>query len=178
MIHNIKHFVLLAICFFVSIETNAQVSTNPTFSEGLKYEIQIGSSETVSAYYSFGKGLSLGVGTGFVYRSVALSYPTHEAKMIVPYFAEARYNFLDKKVSPFVDVRYGGFSDYRNKGVGNIAIGSIGSDFGKHFAVYVGVEYLCEKQKIADNSVADKGISYTDVKEKIVSAVFGVAFRF
>lgn len=178
MIHNIRHFGLLIVCIFVSIESYAQVSTNPNYYEGLKFEVQVGSSETVSVYHSFGNGLSLGVGSGFIYRSVALSYPTHEAKMIVPYFAEARYNFLNKKISPFVDIRYGGFSDYKNKGVGNIAVGSIGSDFGKHFAVYVGAEYLCEKQKIADNSIVDKGISYVDVKEKIGSIVFGVAFRF
>ena len=52
----------------------------------------------------------------------------YKTRYQVPIFAEIKYSFLDRLVSPFVDLKAGGFYDYTLGGTGYVIRPSIGVD--------------------------------------------------
>ncbi|MGI5847573.1 MAG: hypothetical protein ACOX5T_06075 [Candidatus Cryptobacteroides sp.] len=133
-----------------SLFASAQTSSNHLYSEGYKSNVQISamfhdsqmiSTLSTSHGYGFGNGLFVGGGTGIIYN------PTYgngvKNRIQIPIFGEVKYSFLNKKVSPFVDLKAGGLFDYSAYGVGYVLKPSVGVDFWK-LSLCAGIERLSE----------------------------------
>ena len=94
-------------------------------------------SATVSAGYQINNSLFLGIGVGADYLPV-------ENEWFMPIFAQARINFLNKKISPYLDLRYGGSpfseitSDEESEGFGEVGLGVRIATSTKH-SIYTGI---------------------------------------
>ncbi len=95
---------------------------------------------TTSQGYSFGNGayVGLGLGAGF----------DLDGSVYIPLFMDAKYNFIDNKVSPFASVRTGiRFSPEVDSYISwGFSLGG-GVDFGR-FSVKLGYEYYAAKASI------------------------------
>lgn len=129
-----------------SMAVSAQ--TNRAFKKGYEGNIEIGNyavfgkdkygaliQATTTHGYRTGTGMFLGLGLGIAYDAVT------EAPEI-PVFMDAKYNFVDAAVSPFVSARSGlRFSgDYRNEMFQPFIAVSGGVDTGR-FTVKLGYDY-------------------------------------
>ena len=93
---------------------------------------------SVTQGYSFGNGAFVGLGLGIA--------TDLGGSPIIPLYMDAKYNFINGKVSPFASVRTGlrfspTHSEYLSVG---IALGG-GVDFGR-FSVKLGYEYSASRQ--------------------------------
>ena len=64
----------------------------------------------------------------------------YKTRYQVPIFAEIKYSFLDRLVSPFVDLKAGGFYDYTLGGTGYVIRPSIGVDIWR-FSISAGWDH-------------------------------------
>ena len=143
-------FLLLTLC---TLTLSAQESK--MFRKGYRGSIEIGNYAvfgkdkfggnaqiTLSQGYSFGNGAYIGLGFGLGADLKRGGY--------IPFFMDAKYNFIDGKVSPFASVRTGfrfspTASEYLSFG---IALGG-GVDFGR-FSVKLGYEYSASREVAYD----------------------------
>lgn len=146
-----KKNVLLLLLSLCTLTLSAQESR--TYRKGYRGNIEIGNYTiigkdkygglaqiTTSQGYSFGNGAYIGLGLGAGFDLGGSVY--------IPLFMDAKYNFIDNKVSPFASVRAGiRFSpevdSYLSYG---FAIGG-GVDFGR-YSVKLGYEYNAAKASI------------------------------
>lgn len=93
---------------------------------------------TTTQGFSFGDGAFVGAGFGM---GVDLNQ-----EIFLPLFLDAKYNFIDRRTSPFAAVRtglrYGPDDDYISYG---ISLGG-GVDFGRH-SIRIGYEYSVSSMK-------------------------------
>lgn len=90
--------------------------------------------------YSFGNGLYVGGGAGFT--AEFTDYKTHPA-FLLPLFADVKYSFLNKLVTPYVSVKAGSYADVTStevQGIRTFANPAIGIDIHR-FSLEVGYEY-------------------------------------
>ena len=114
-------FITLAVCFTSSAQTNR------AFRKGFQGSVEIGNSAvfgkdkagglmelTLTPGYRTGYGLFLGAGMGIGYNLATDDY-------VIPAYFDAKYNFLDQKVSPFAGIRTG----FRYNGSPQFSIGNL-----------------------------------------------------
>ena len=82
----------------------------------------------------------LGVGDGIGLYITPVEMGGYKTRYQVPIFAEIKYSFLDRLVSPFVDLKAGGFYDYTLGGAGYMIRPSIGVDIWR-FSVSAGWDH-------------------------------------
>lgn len=138
-------FLLLTLC---TLTLSAQESR--MFRKGYRANIEIGNytiigkdqygglvQVTTSQGYSFGNGAYVGLGFG--------AGPGLDGSVYIPLFMDAKYNFIDNKVSPFASVRTGiRFSPETSNYISwGFSLGG-GVDFGR-FSVKLGYEYSAAK---------------------------------
>ena len=164
----------VALIFFVlvlsSLGTRAQ--------EKDVWSVELGSwgdSVMASAGYGYNcfDGFYLGAGLGLTWNfSYPVSYPsggsigkTYYSRVLVPIYADMKYYFVQKKVSPFVDLKGGFLSDYTHKDVGFFVRPAIGLEM-KKIGVNLGFEYNNLK-----GSPMDQG-------DTMMRGYVGVSYRF
>lgn len=141
-----KRLILL---FILLIPTSAFAKNNLNYlhTKGYKSDVHLAGTlyegkavTTLSSShgYGFGKGLFVGGGVGIIYNPVYANGVKNRIE--IPVFAEIKYSFLNKKFSPFVDLKAGGLYDYSAYGVGYIVKSSIGVDFWK-FSLNAGIDW-------------------------------------
>lgn len=147
-----KKFVLLICLLGLGIGLDAQESYS--FNKGYRGDVSVGgivgvtkgvrndafSLSTVHGY-SYGDGLFVGGGVGL--------NALFSDLVTVPVFAVAKYNFIDKVFSPFVDCRLGAEAMLQNndKGLAFVVSPGVGVDFKR---VNFRVAYLCEAGKFTE----------------------------
>ena len=147
-----KKFVLLICLLGLGIGLDAQESYS--YKKGYRGDVSVGgivgvtkgirndafSLSTVHGY-SYGDGLFVGGGVGL--------NAFFSDLVTVPVFAVAKYNFIDKVFSPFVDCRLGGEAMLQNndKGLAFVVSPGVGVDFKR---VNFRVAYLCEAGKFTE----------------------------
>lgn len=146
-----KAFVVLLI--LLSTASVASAQTNRAFKKGYRATIEVTNSAVFGKNkiggliqantthgYRFGDGFFLGAGFGIGYDMLADDF-------FIPLYMDAKYNFLDQKISPFVNlrtgIRYNGgvheqFADF-------ISV-SGGVDTGR-FSVKLGYEYGATRRR-------------------------------
>ena len=138
--------MLLAFMFNVT-PISAQTHKSPMYEKGYRADVQIGPvidsdytlyTLSTSHGYSFGNGLYIGGGIGLHITTVDMD--GHKTRYQVPVFAEIKYSFLNRLVSPFVDLKAGGFYDYTLGGAGYMIRPSIGVDIWR-FSVSAGWDH-------------------------------------
>ena len=90
--------------------------------------------------YSFGNGLYVGGGAGFI--AEFMNYKT-KPTFLLPLFADVKYSFFNKLVTPYVSVKVGGYADVTStkvQGIRTFANPAIGIDIHR-FSFEVGYEY-------------------------------------
>lgn len=111
---------------------------------------------TSSHGFSFGNGLFVGGGAGFVAEMARNTVVTANdvidpefsytpdsdwnASYFVPVFADMKYSFTKTLVSPFVSLKGGSIVDISNKGIRTFANPAVGLDIAR-FSLKVGYEY-------------------------------------
>ncbi|MDO4999848.1 MAG: hypothetical protein Q4E27_06350 [Bacteroidales bacterium] len=140
-------FITLAVCFTSSAQTNR------AFRKGFQGSVEIGNSAvfgkdkagglmelTLTPGYRTGYGLFLGAGMGIGYNLATNDY-------VIPAYFDAKYNFLDRKVSPFAGIRTGiRFNGSPSSCIGNFIILSGGINAGA-FSIRLGYEYAANRYR-------------------------------
>lgn len=126
---------------------SAQSSKSTLYNRGYQADVQVGTilDESYAVYtlntshgYSFGNGLYVGGGLGVYLTPIEMD--GHKVRYQVPVFAEIKYSFLNTLVSPFVDLKAGGFYDVTLNGVGYSIRPSVGVDIWR-FSLSVGWDH-------------------------------------
>lgn len=124
----------------------AQSHRSVMYDRGYRADVQVGTiwydsvigTVSTSHGYSFGNGLYVGGGIGLYINPVDKG--GYSTRYQIPVFAEIRYSFLDRTVSPFVDLKAGGFYDYTLGGAGYSVRPSIGVDIWR-FSISAGWDH-------------------------------------
>lgn len=148
-----KRLFLFVLLLSMSIGAAAQKSP---FHKGYRGDVSLGGSIGITkdvrndAFsfstthgYSYGDGFFIGAGLG-------LNVLTSEG-FTIPVYATAKYNFLDKELSPFVDCRIGGEALVQDGDTGLAFITSpgLGVDF-RRFSFRAA--YLCEVGRFTERA--------------------------
>ena len=175
-----KKFILLICLLGLGIGVDAQESYS--FNKGYRGDVSVGgivgvtkgvrndafSLSTVHGY-SYDDGLFIGGGIGL---NVLFS-----DLVTVPVFAVAKYNFVDKTFSPFVDCRLGAEAMLQNndKGVAFLVSPGAGVDFKRMSFRFA---YLCEAGKFTERfSSPEQGLSAVSLfKLSSFQITVGVSF--
>ena len=106
---------------------------------------------TTSHGYSFGNGLYVGGGVGFTAETF-LNFED-EPHYLVPLFADVKYTFLNKRVSPFVSARVGGIfnTEYRMNRM--LINPMVGIDV-RHFSIGLGYELQHNFKGLIENKAS------------------------
>ena len=138
---------------------------------------------TTAHGYSFGNGLFVGGGLGVDYGFYCVNGKNHS--VFIPIFANIKYSFLNRTVSPFVDLRGGALIDYSSSGAGYSVMPSIGADVWR-FSVGAGYEmqslaYMEEYRLVSDPAADNSQISAAGLKQvqrgSFLVKIY-IAFRF
>ena len=137
--------------FLLSFGFFADAQESRAFNKGYRGQVEVGGilgvtkeirndafSILTTHGYSYGDGFFLGAGAG-------LNVLTSD-DITIPIFAVAKYNFVNSKISPFVDCRIGGEAILQN-GVAFIASPGAGVEY-RRFILRVG--YLCEAGRLRE----------------------------
>ena len=124
--------------FFETLGTNVNYKREYRGNVELSCAIPDSWGITTSHGFSFGNGLYVGGGAGFV----AEFLPDYESlpTYLVPVFADVKYSFIDRVASPLLNIQTGVYADITNTGVRYFLNPSVGIDVGR-FAFKVGYEY-------------------------------------
>ena len=154
-----KKCCLSIVAAFFALSLSAQ--ENLPFRKGYRGNVEIQTSAlvgkgsfggmvavTTTHGYSFGDGAFVGIGTGY-----ALDL---DSQWYLPVFLEAKYNFIDRNTSPFVEVRAGMLENPERFASASVALAG-GADFGR-ISVKVGYEFAQAHQD-TESGVAIQGKS-------------------
>ena len=109
--------------------------------EGSLGYIDKGAFLNVSAGYVPVRGLYVGGGVGVRRIDFArVNLRDIEYSTMVPVFLQVKYNFLNKVVSPYIDLKGGMMTDYTFSGTGWFVSPSIGISFCRRFSVFAAGE--------------------------------------
>lgn len=116
---------------------SANVEIGGTFIDSFGFRPEL----LTSHGYSFGNGLYVGGGIGLGYESWEIR--NRNNRIFLPFFADVKYSFLKRAVSPFVSMKAGGMLDCSGLGIGYMLMPSIGVDLWR-FSLSVGYQnYSC-----------------------------------
>lgn len=127
------------------------------YERGYRADIQLSTSVseqysiTTSHGFSFGNGFYLGGGVGFT----AETFLNFEdaPHWLVPLFADAKYSFLNKRVSPFVAARVGSVFNTEYKMNRMLINPMVGIDV-RHFTVGLGYELQTAFKGVIENKAS------------------------
>ena len=151
-----KFFMTLALALGV-LSVDAQTKDYVDYERG--YHADIAVSTSISEQYtistshgfSFGNGLYVGGGVGFT----AETFLNFEdaPHYLVPLFADVKYTFLNKRVSPFVSARMGGVFNTEYK-MNRMLINPMVGINVRHFTVGLGYELQHAFKGVIENSAS------------------------
>ena len=172
--------ILITLCVIASSmtmlqaqETTSETSktnymTNVSYNKGYRADVELSVAIanqlgiSTSHGYSFGNGLYVGGGAGFV--AEYLTDFNAKPNFLTPVFADIKYSFIkDCIVTPFVGFKGGAIVDITNKGIRTFANPAVGVDIAR-FSLKVQYEY---QQSVWGYTEATKahylkiGIGYT-----------------
>lgn len=183
---KIKTLLLTAIALFASTGMSfAQRNTNPSFTRGVAGQVEAGALfhegfageyVNVSSGYNVLPGLYAGVGVGIKNQRFNTPSPS-EKSFFVPTFIQLRYSFLNRTLSPYIDLKGGLVSDFSSSvrtspwpdhlpshGCGHFFRVGFGVDY-KRYSLYLGEDWA---QVRYYNSTASSDYAW----------VIGVTYRF
>lgn len=139
------------LCLSASVLSAKGSSVNRSYAKGYSANVEIGGTfvdsfgfrpELLTSHgYCFGNGLYVGGGTGICYEGWELRDRSN--RIFLPLFADVKYSFLRKAVSPFLGLKAGGMLDCSGLGIGYMLMPSIGVDLWR-FSLSVGYQnYSC-----------------------------------
>lgn len=148
--------VILLTFILLAASLTGFTQTNRAFRKGYQASVEIQNSAVfgkdkaggmmqLSTLHGFrtGYGLFIGAGLGIGYNLLTDDY-------IIPLYLDAKYNFLDQKVSPFAGIRTGfRYNGSPNQTLGDFIAVSGGIDAGA-FSIRIGYEYGATRQRTAN----------------------------
>lgn len=117
-------------------------------------------------------GLFAGVGIGI--KNQKFHSLSDVNSFLVPTFIQLRYSFLNKSISPFIDLKGGFISDYSNS-MKDMPQGFQDSGCGHFFRVGIGVDYKRYSFYVGDDW---SQISYSAASRNNYAWTFGIGFKF
>lgn len=151
-----KIFTTLALVLGV-LSVDAQTKDYVDYERGYRADIAVSTSISeqytlsTSHGFSFGNGLYVGGGVGFT----AETFLNFEdaPHYLVPLFADVKYTFLNKRVSPFVSARVGGVFNTEYK-MNRMLINPMVGINVRHFTVGLGYELQHAFKGVIENSAS------------------------
>ena len=151
-----KFFMTLALASGV-LSVDAQTKGYVDYERGYRADIAVSTSISeqytlsTSHGFSFGNGLYVGGGIGFT----AETFLNFEdaPHYLVPLFADVKYTFLNKRVSPFVSARVGGVFNTEYK-MNRMLINPMVGINVRHFTVGLGYELQHAFKGVIENSAS------------------------
>ena len=139
------------------LSVDAQTKDYVDYERGYRADIAVSTSISeqytlsTSHGFSFGNGLYVGGGVGFT----AETFLNFEdaPHYLVPLFADVKYTFLNKRVSPFVATRMGGVFNTEYKMCRMLINPTIGINV-RHFTVGLGYELQHAFKGVIENSAS------------------------
>ena len=139
------------------LSVDAQTKDDVDYERGYRADIAVSTSISeqytlsTSHGFSFGNGLYVGGGVGFT----AETFLNFEdaPHYLVPVFADAKYTFLNKRVSPFVSARVGGVFNTEYKMNRMLINPMVGIDV-RHFSVGLGYELQHAFKGVIENKAS------------------------
>ena len=139
------------------LSVDAQIKDYVDYERGYRADIAVGTSISeqytlsTSHGFSFGNGLYVGGGVGFT----AETFLNFEdaPHYLVPLFADVKYTFLNKRVSPFVSARVGGVFNTEYK-MNRMLINPMVGINVRHFTVGLGYELQHAFKGVIENSAS------------------------
>ena len=155
-----KHLFVAVMAMMVSVAAFGQEVRNPSFTRGFAGNVEAGVlfKDGFAGEYVNQKFHSLSDVNSF----------------LVPTFIQLRYSFLNKTVSPFIDLKGGLISDYSSS-MKDMPRGFPDSGCGHFFRVGIGVDYKRYSFYVGDDW---SQISYSDSALSNYAWVFGIGYRF
>ena len=151
-----KFFMTLALALGV-LSVDAQTKDYVDYERGYRADIAVSTSISeqytlsTSHGFSFGNGLYVGGGVGFT----AETFLNFEdaPHYLVPLFADVKYTFLNKRVSPFVSARVGGVFNTEYK-MNRMLINPMVGINVRHFTVGLGYELQHAFKGVIENKAS------------------------
>ena len=134
-----------------------QNHVNPSYRQGFSFEVESGYADNggyfdISSGCNIIHGLYVGLGTGYERHNFnAIKNTLHT---MVPAYIQARYSFLDKIVSPFIELKAGIKSDFSYDATGHFFRPAIGVEY-RHFGLKVGYDWAQINYRAEDISISD-----------------------
>lgn len=176
-----KHLFAAVIAVIVSVTAFGQEVRNLSFTRGFAGNVEAGvlfnggfagEYVNVSSGYNVLPGLFAGVGIGI--KNQRFNSSSNAKSILVPTFIQLRYSFLNKSVSPFIDLKGGLISDY-SPSLKDMPEGLRDSGCGHFFRVGIGVDYKRYSFYVGDDW---SQISYSDWASSDYAWVFGIGYKF
>ncbi len=176
-----KHLFVAVMAMIVSVTALGQEVRNPSFTRGFAGNVEAGvlfndgfagEYVNVSSGYNVLPGLFAGVGIGI--KNQKFHSLSDVNSFLVPTFIQLRYSFLNKSVSPFIDLKGGLISDY-SPSLKDMPEGFRDSGCGHFFRVGIGVDYKRYSFYVGDDW---SQISYSDSALNNYAWTFGIGYRF
>lgn len=164
-----------------TIICSAQDNKNPSFTRGFAGNVEAGvlfnegfagEYVNVSSGYNILPGMFAGVGIGI--KDQRFNTPSKVKSVLVPTFIQLRYSFLNKSVSPFIDLKGGLMSDY-SPSLKDMPEGLRQSGCGHFFRVGVGVDYKRYSFYVGEDW---SQISYSIASRSNYAWTFGIGYKF
>jgi opacity protein-like surface antigen len=151
-----KFFMTLALALGI-LSVDAQTKDYVDYERGYRADIAVSTSISeqytlsTSHGFSFGNGLYVGGGVGFT----AETFLNFEdaPHYLVPLFADVKYTFLNKRVSPFVSARVGGVFNTEYK-MNRMLINPMVGINVRHFTVGLGYELQHAFKGVIENKAS------------------------
>ena len=151
-----KFFMTLALALGI-MSVDAQTKDYVDYERGYRADIAVSTSISeqytlsTSHGFSFGNGLYVGGGVGFTAETF-LNFED-EPHYLVPLFADVKYTFLNKRVSPFVSARVGGVFNTEYK-MNRMLINPMVGINVRHFTVGLGYELQHAFKGVIENKAS------------------------
>lgn len=152
-----KKFIVAIALVATVMSAQAQTKDYVNYERGYRADIALSTSVseqysiTTSHGFSFGNGLYVGGGVGFT----AETFLNFEdaPHYLVPLFADVKYTFLNKRVSPFVSARVGGVFNTEYKMNRMLINPMVGIDV-RHFTIGLGYELQHAFKGVIENKAS------------------------
>lgn len=176
-----KHLFVAVMVMMVSVAAFGQEVRNPSFTRGFAGNVEAGvlfkdgfagEYVNVSSGYNILPGLFAGVGIGI--KNQKFHSLSDVNSFLVPTFIQLRYSFLNKSISPFIDLKGGlifGLFSFLEGYAGGVPRFRLRP----FFRVGIGVDYKRYSFYVGDDW---SQISYSDSALSNYAWVFGIGYRF
>jgi len=144
-----------------------------------RFEVNTSHGYQISPYVFIGAGVGLHFASSYENPDMNIALDTRDSKVDIPVFANAHFNILKKKISPFVDIKGG---TYVNNGGGLYVSASIGCRIAinKKQGVNIGVGYAIEKLEFEtfEHFTGKYNLNYTRKSNLLDTEAYAVRIGF